>query len=193
MSNYIPTIGVEVHVELKTKTKIFSNSINGYGEMANSLTNVVDLAYPGTLPTLNEEVINLGIKAATILNCKIRRVMHFDRKNYFYPDISKNYQITQNETPIGYDGYVEITKSTGEKKKVYIEEMHIEEDTCKSAHRGDKTLLDFNRAGVPLIEIVTKPCMSDSEDVKLYLEKLRELLSFGDISDCKIEEGSMRL
>ena len=192
MSNYIPTIGVEVHVELKTNTKIFSNSINGYGEMANSLTNVVDLAYPGTLPTLNEEVINLGIKAATILNCKIRRVMHFDRKNYFYPDISKNYQITQNDTPIGYDGYVEITKSNGEKKKVYIEEMHIEEDTCKSAHRGNKTLLDFNRAGVPLIEIVTKPCMSDGEDVKLYLEKLRELLSFGDISDCKIEEGSMR-
>ena len=192
MSNYIPTIGVEVHLELKTNTKIFSNSINGYGEMANSLTNVIDLGYPGTLPTLNEEVINLGIKAATILNCKIRKVMHFDRKNYFYPDISKNYQITQNETPIGYDGYVEITKSNGEKKKVYIEEMHIEEDTCKSAHRGVKTLLDFNRAGVPLIEIVTKPCMSDGEDVKLYLEKLRELLSFGDISDCKIEEGSMR-
>ena len=192
MSNYIPTIGVEVHVELKTNTKIFSNSINGYGEMANSLTNVVDLGYPGTLPTLNEEVINLGIKAATILNCKIRRVMHFDRKNYFYPDISKNYQITQNDTPIGYDGYVEITKESGEKKKVYIDEMHIEEDTCKSAHRGTKTLLDFNRAGVPLIEIVTKPCMSDGEDVKLYLEKLKELLSFGDISDCKIEEGSMR-
>ena len=192
MANYIPTVGVEVHVELKTKTKIFSNSINGYGEMANSLTNVIDLGYPGTLPTLNEEVINLGIKAATILNCRIRKVMHFDRKNYFYPDISKNYQITQNDTPIGYDGYVEITKSNGEKKKVYIEEMHIEEDTCKSAHRGTKTLLDFNRAGVPLIEIVTKPCMSDGEDVKLYLEKLRELLSFGDISDCKIEEGSMR-
>ena len=192
MSNYIPTIGVEVHVELKTKTKIFSNSINGYGEMANSLTNVIDLGYPGTLPTLNEEVINLGIKAATILNCKIRREMHFDRKNYFYPDISKNYQITQNATPIGYDGYVEIHKSNGETKKIYIEEMHIEEDTCKSAHRGTKTLLDFNRAGVPLIEIVTKACLSDSEDVKLYLEKLRELLSYGDISDCKIEEGSMR-
>ena len=192
MSNYIPTIGVEVHVELKTKTKIFSNSLNGYGEMANSLTNVIDLGYPGTLPTLNEEVINLGIKAATILNCKIRREMHFDRKNYFYPDISKNYQITQNATPIGYDGYVEIHKASGETKKIYIEEMHIEEDTCKSAHRGTKTLLDFNRAGVPLIEIVTKACLSDSEDVKLYLEKLRELLSYGDISDCKIEEGSMR-
>ena len=192
MSNYIPTIGVEVHVELKTKTKIFSNSTNGYGKMANSLTNVIDLGYPGTLPTLNEEVINLGIKAATILNCRIRKVMHFDRKNYFYPDISKNYQITQNETPIGYDGYIEITKSSGEKKKIYIEEMHIEEDTCKSAHRGTKTLLDFNRAGVPLIEIVTKPCLSDGEDVKLYLEKLKELLSYGNISDCKIEEGSMR-
>ena len=191
MSNYIPTIGVEVHVELKTKTKIFSNSLNGYGEMANSLTNVIDLGYPGTLPTLNEEVINIGIKAATILNAKIRKQMHFDRKNYFYPDIPKNYQITQSRTPIGYDGYVEIDNN-GEKKKIYIEEMHIEEDTCKSAHRGTKTLLDFNRAGVPLLEIVTKPCLTSGEEVKLYLEKLRELLSFGDISDCKIEEGSMR-
>ena len=191
VSNYIPTVGVEVHVELKTKTKIFSNARNGYGQMANSLTNVIDLGYPGTLPTLNEEVINIGIKAAHILNCHIRREMHFDRKNYFYPDIPKNYQITQSRTPIGYDGYVEIDLN-GEKKKIYIEEMHIEEDTCKSAHRGDKTLLDFNRAGVPLLEIVTKPCMSSGEEVKLYLEKLRELLSFGDISDCKIEEGSMR-
>ena len=108
MSNYIPTIGIEVHVELKTKTKIFSPSINGYGEMANSLTNVIDLGYPGTLPTLNKEVVNLAIKAATVLNCKIRREMHFDRKNYFYPDNPKNYQITQARTPIGYDGYVEI-------------------------------------------------------------------------------------
>jgi len=191
MSNYIPTIGIEVHVELKTKTKIFSNSTNGYGEMANSLTNVVDLGYPGTLPTLNEEVINLAIKAATILNCKIRRQMHFDRKNYFYPDNPKNYQITQARTPIGYDGYVEI-EINGEKKKIEIEEMHIEEDTCKSTHRGTKTLLDFNRAGVPLIEIVTKPCISSSEEAKLYLEKLKELLYYSDISDCKMEEGSMR-
>lgn len=191
MSNYIPTIGVEVHVELKTKTKIFSNSVNGYGEMANSLTNVVDLGYPGTLPTLNKEVVNLAIKAATVLNCKIRREMHFDRKNYFYPDNPKNYQITQSRTPIGYDGYVEI-EVNGEKKKIEIEEMHIEEDTCKSTHRGTKTLLDFNRAGVPLIEIVTKPCMTSGEEAKAYLEKLRELLFYTDVSDCKIEEGSMR-
>ena len=191
MSNYIPTIGVEVHVELKTKTKIFSNSTNGYGEMANSLTNVIDLGYPGTLPTLNKEVLNLAIKAATVLNCKIRREMHFDRKNYFYPDNSKNYQITQSRTPIGYDGYVEI-EVNGVKKKIEIEEMHIEEDTCKSTHRGTKTLLDFNRAGVPLIEIVTKPCMTSGDEAKAYLEKLRELLFYTDVSDCKIEEGSMR-
>ncbi len=191
MSKYIETIGIEVHVELKTNSKIFSNSINGYGQMANSLTNIIDLGYPGTLPTVNKEVINLGIKAATILNCKIRRDMHFDRKNYFYPDNSKNYQITQARTPIGYDGYVEI-EIDGVKKKIEIEEMHIEEDTCKSTHRGDKTLLDFNRAGVPLIEIVTKPCISSSIEAKLYLEKLKELLFYADISDCKMEEGSMR-
>ena len=191
MSKYIPTIGIEVHVELKTNTKIFSPSINGYGQMANSLTNEIDLGYPGTLPTLNEEVINLGIKAATILNCKIRKQMFFDRKNYFYPDNPKNYQITQNRTPIGYDGYVEIDDN-GVKKKIYIEEMHIEEDTCKSTHRKDKTLLDFNRAGVPLIEIVTKPCMTTSKEAKLYLEKLKELLFYADVSDCKMEEGSMR-
>ena len=117
--------------------------------------------------------------------------MHFDRKNYFYPDNSKNYQITQSRTPIGYDGYVEI-EVNGVKKKIEIEEMHIEEDTCKSTHRGTKTLLDFNRAGVPLIEIVTKPCMTSGEEAKAYLEKLRELLFYSDISDCKIEEGSMR-
>lgn len=191
MTNYIPTIGIEVHVELKTNTKIFSNSLNGYGQMANSLTNVVDLGYPGTLPTLNKEVVNLAIKAACVLNCKIRKEMHFDRKNYFYPDNPKNFQITQARTPIGYDGYVEI-EVDGTKKKIEIEEMHIEEDTCKSTHRGDKTLLDFNRAGVPLIEIVTKPCISSSTEAKLYLEKLKELLFYTDISDCKMEEGSMR-
>lgn len=191
MTNYIPTIGIEVHVELKTNTKIFSNSLNGYGQMANSLTNVVDLGYPGTLPTLNKEVVNLAIKAACVLNCKIRKEMRFDRKNYFYPDNPKNFQITQGRTPIGYDGYVEI-EVDGTKKKIEIEEMHIEEDTCKSTHRGDKTLLDFNRAGVPLIEIVTKPCISSSTEAKLYLEKLKELLFYTDISDCKMEEGSMR-
>ena len=191
MSNYIPTIGTEVHVELKTNTKIFSSSKNGYGSMANSLTNVVDMGYPGTLPTLNREVIMTGIRACHVLHCNIRKVQHFDRKNYFYPDNPKNYQITEARTPIGYDGYVEI-EVDGVSKKIEIEEIHIEEDTCKSAHRGSVSLLDFNRAGVPLIEIVTKPCMTSAIEAKLYLEKLRELLFYSDISDCKMEEGSMR-
>lgn len=191
VSKYLSTIGIEVHVELKTKTKIFSNSTNGYGMGANTLTNVIDLGYPGTLPTINEEVVNIAIKAAHVLHCSIRKTMHFDRKNYFYPDNPKNYQITQSRTPIGYNGYVEI-EVEGKKKKIEIEEMHIEEDTCKSTHRKEVTLLDFNRAGVPLIEIVTKPCISSSIEAKLYIEKLRETLLYADISDCKMEEGSMR-
>ncbi len=191
MTNYIATIGVEVHVELKTKTKIFSNSTNGYGRMANSLTNVIDLGYPGTLPTLNEEVVNLAIKAATVLNCKIRKEMHFDRKNYFYPDNPKNYQITQNRTPIGVNGYVEIDTENGP-KKIRIHDIHIEEDTCKSTHGKTSSMLDFNRAGVPLVEIVTEADMNSDEEAMKYLERLRDLLLYADVSDCKIEEGSMR-
>ena len=154
MSEYKATIGIEVHVEVKSNTKLFSNSKNTYGMPTNTCVNPVDLGYPGTLPTLNKEVIRQGIKACKVLHCDISKVMHFDRKNYFYPDNPKNYQITQNRTPIGRNGYIEI-EVDGQKKKIEIEEMHIEEDTCKSAHRGEISLLDFNRAGVPLIEIVT--------------------------------------
>ena len=191
MSNYQKTIGIEVHVELKTKEKLFSPSSNLYGNLANTNCNIIDLGYPGTLPTLNHEAVDLAIRAATVLNCKIRTKMHFDRKNYFYPDNPKNFQITEERTPIGYDGYVEIDDD-GEKKKIEILEMHIEEDTCKSIHSKERTLLDFNRAGVPLVEIVTKPCIKTSKEAVLYLEKLRELLLYAGVSDCKIEEGSMR-
>ena len=191
MSNYKTTVGIEVHAELKTKTKIFSNSANHYGKMANTCTNVIDLGYPGTLPTINKEVIRLGLRAALVLNCEINKHMHFDRKNYFYPDNPKNYQITQNRTPIGVNGYVEIDTNDG-KKKIRIHDIHIEEDTCKSIHSSDKSLLDFNRAGVPLVEIVTEADINSSEEAVKYLEKLRELLLYADVSDCKIEEGSMR-
>ena len=129
MSDYKKTIGIEIHCELNSNTKIFSNSINGYGKTANSNVNVVDLGYPGTLPTLNMEVIRLALKAALILNCEINKEMHFDRKNYFYPDNPKNYQITQLETPIGVNGWVEI-EVNGQKKKIRIHDIHIEEDTC---------------------------------------------------------------
>ena len=189
--NYKTTVGIEVHAELKTKTKIFSNSANHYGKMANTCTNVVDLGYPGTLPTMNEEVIHLGLRAALVLNCKINKHMHFDRKNYFYPDNPKNYQITQNRTPIGVNGYVEIDTKDG-KKKIRIHDIHIEEDTCKSIHAENKSMLDYNRAGVPLVEIVTEADMNSAEEAVAYLEKLRELLLYADVSDCKIEEGSMR-
>ena len=191
MSNYKTTIGIEVHAELKTKTKMFSDSVNHYGKMANTCTNVIDLGYPGVLPTVNEEAIHLGLRAALVLNCKINKHMHFDRKNYFYPDNPKNYQITQNRTPIGVNGYVEIDTENG-KKKIRIHDIHIEEDTCKSIHSEKSSLLDFNRAGVPLVEIVTEADINSAEEAVKYLEKLRELLLYADVSDCKIEEGSMR-
>jgi len=189
--DYKITVGIEVHCELRTKNKIFSPSISSYGSIANTNTNVIDFGYPGVLPQLNPEVLEYAIRACQVLNLNITRDMHFDRKNYFYADNPKNFQITQNETPIGTNGYIEI-EIDGEKKKIEILEMHIEEDTCKSVHGEKSSLLDFNRAGVPLIEIVTKPCIhSDIEAVK-YLEKLRELLLYANVSDCKIEEGSMR-
>ena len=189
--SYKKTIGIEVHCELKTKEKLFSPSLNNYGSLANLNANIIDLGYPGTLPTLNKEAILLAIRACKVLNCKIRKIQHFDRKNYFYPDNPKNFQITEERTPIGYDGYVEINDD-GITKKIEILEMHIEEDTSKSIHSKETTLLDFNRAGVPLIEIVTKPCIHTAKEATLYLEKLRELLLYANVSDCKIEEGSMR-
>ncbi len=187
MSNYKVTIGIEVHVELHTKTKIFSPSLNQVNNFANSNVSLIDLGYPGTLPIINKEVVNQAIKAAHVLNCEITKIMHFDRKNYFYPDNAKNYQITQSRTPIGTHGYVDIGN-----KLIYLEEMHIEEDTAKSMHQEKESLLDFNRSGVPLIEIVTKPCITSGEEAVKYLEKLKETLFYAGISDCKIEEGSMR-
>ena len=186
-----PTIGIEVHCELKTNSKAFSPSANTYGEVPNKKTNVIDLGYPGTLPTLNKGLLDLGIKCALVLHCDVTKEIYFDRKNYFYPDNPKNYQITQNNTPIGRNGYVEI-EYDGIKKKIEIEEIHMEEDTCKSIHEGNHTLLNFNRAGVPLIEIVTKPCIENEKEAVLYLENLREILLYAGVSDVKIEEGSMR-
>lgn len=186
-----PTIGIEVHCELKTNSKAFSPSANTYGEVPNKMANVIDLGYPGTLPTLNKGLLDLGIKCALVLNCDITGEMFFDRKNYFYPDNPKNYQITQFNTPIGRNGYVSVSYD-GIDKNIEIEEIHMEEDTCKSIHEQDHTLLNFNRAGIPLIEIVTKPCISNEKEAVLYLENLREMLLYSGVSDVKIEEGSMR-
>lgn len=187
----VPTIGIEVHVELKSKAKVFSDSLNNFDSPANTNVNVIDLGYPGTLPKLNKEVVDMALMAALALNCSINKVMHFDRKNYFYPDLPKGYQITQSKTPIGYDGYVEINVD-GNLKKIGIERIHIEEDTCKSLHTNNGTMLNFNRAGVPLVEIVTRPVIENEKEAMAYIETLREILLYLGISDVKIEEGSMR-
>lgn len=191
MSNYKTTVGIEVHCELKTNTKMFSDSYNNYGLSANSNINLIDFAYPGVLPTVNKGAVELALKAALALNCTINKKMFFDRKNYFYPDLPKGYQITQARSPIGVNGYVEVNLD-GKLKKIGIHDIHIEEDTAKSIHHNNKSLLDFNRCGVPLIEIVSEADMNTPEEAMAYLDTLREILVYADVSDCKIEEGSMR-
>jgi aspartyl-tRNA(Asn)/glutamyl-tRNA(Gln) amidotransferase subunit B len=191
MNDYKTTIGIEVHAELKSNTKMFSSSKNDFKTRPNSNISVIDLGYPGTLPLVNKGAVELALKAALLLNCKINKRMHFDRKNYFYPDLPKGYQITQARTPIGVDGYVEI-EVDGVTKKIGIHDIHIEEDTAKSIHNETTSYLDFNRAGVPLIEIVTYPDMNSKEEAMAYLERLREILLYAEVSDCKMEEGSMR-
>ena len=148
MNNYKPTIGIEIHLELKTNAKAFSLSPNNYNSSPNTNINEIDLGYPGTLPIVNENVVKQAIKACLGLNMNITRRMHFDRKNYFYPDLPKGYQITQFETPIGRDGFIEIEVGDSV-KKIGISDLHIEEDTCKSLHYNGKTLLNYNRSGVP--------------------------------------------
>ena len=187
----VPTIGIEVHAELKSNSKVFSRSKNDFNDDINTNVDEIDLGYPGTLPALNREIITMAMKAAMAFHCEITRHMHFDRKNYFYPDLPKGFQITQNDTPIGRNGYVEVVVD-GEVRRIEIERLHIEEDTCKSIHSGKQTLLNYNRAGVPLIEIVTKPCIKSGKEACAYLEALRETLLYLGISDVKMEEGSMR-
>lgn len=191
MGEYKTRVGIEVHCELKTNSKMFVDSINNYGGMANVNINEIDFALPGTLPCVNEYGIMLGLKAALALNCTINKKVVFDRKNYFYPDLPKGYQITQARNPIGVNGYVEI-EVEGKKKKIGIHDIHIEEDTCKSTHADTKSYLDFNRNGVPLIEIVSEPDMENEKEAMAYLEKLKEILLYTNVSDCKMEEGSMR-
>lgn len=190
--NFETVIGLEVHVELKTKSKVFSPAPNRYGDEPNTNTNVIDLAYPGTLPVLNKEAVEFAMKAAMALNCEIATVTRFDRKNYFYPDNPKAYQITQDDYPIGRNGWIEI-ELDGKKKKIRINRVHLEEDAGKSIHTDDGySLVDFNRQGTPLIEIVSEADMRSPEEAYLYLEKLRSIIQFTGVSDVKMQEGSLR-
>lgn len=184
-------IGIEIHLELKTKTKMFSPAPNVFGARPNSNVNVIDMAFPGTMPVLNKKAVEYAIKAATALNCEIDDKLYFDRKNYFYPDLPKGYQITQDKRPIGKNGYVDIFVD-GVKKRINIVRVHMEEDTAKQLHFDDYTLLDYNRCGVPLIEIVTDASIRSGKEAALYVQKLRQLMLYTDISDARMEEGSMR-
>ena len=189
---YKTIVGLEIHVELSTETKAFCSCKNEFGGEPNTRVCPVCLALPGGLPVLNENVVNYTIMAGLALNCDIKKRSKFDRKNYFYPDLTKGYQITQDDMPICKEGYIEVEGDEG-KKKVGIFQIQMEEDTAKSLHTDkNETLMDYNRCGVPLIEIVTKPDMNSGKEARLFLEKLKSTLTFLDISDCKMEEGSLR-
>ncbi|AWX42646.1 Aspartyl/glutamyl-tRNA(Asn/Gln) amidotransferase subunit B [Metamycoplasma cloacale] len=184
-------IGIEIHLELNTKTKMFSPAPNTYEAKENCNVSHIDLGYPGTLPLVNSEAIIKGIKLAKALNMTIDSEIRFDRKNYFYPDLNKGYQITQQFRPIGKDGLIKI-KVKDQWKDILIERIHLEEDTAKSIHDDDYTYLNQNRASVPLIEIVSRPVIHSIEDAKAYVEAIRLTALALNISDAKMNEGSLR-
>lgn len=184
-------IGLEVHVELKTDSKIFSPSPAHFGAEPNTNTNVIDLGYPGVLPVVNKRAVEWGMKAAMALNMTVARESKFDRKNYFYPDNPKAYQISQFDQPIGENGWIDIDVN-GETKRIGITRAHLEEDAGKLTHKNGYSLVDLNRQGTPLIEIVSEPDIRTPEEAYAYLEKLRSIIQYIEVSDVKMEEGSMR-
>ena len=187
-------MGLEVHVELATKTKIFCSCTTEFGGKPNTHCCPICTGMPGTLPVLNKKVLEYAVRAGLALNCDITRYNKFDRKNYFYPDLPKAYQISQLYLPFARNGHVDLETESGRNVTVRIHEIHMEEDAGKLVHSlfGDKTYPDYNRCGVPLIEIVSEPDFRESEEVIAYLNKLKTTLEYLGISDCKMEEGSMR-
>ncbi|OAT85432.1 Asp-tRNA(Asn)/Glu-tRNA(Gln) amidotransferase subunit GatB [Desulfotomaculum copahuensis] len=196
MADYETIIGLEVHVELKTNSKIFCPSTTEFGAGPNTHVCPVCLGLPGTLPVLNKKVLAYAIKAALALNCQIAEYSKFDRKNYYYPDLPKNYQISQYDLPIAEHGHLDI-EVDGREKRIGITRLHMEEDAGKLVHQGNITtspysLVDYNRTGVPLIEIVSEPDMRSPEEARAYLDKLKAIIAYTGVSDCKMEEGSLR-
>jgi len=191
--SYDVVIGLEVHVQLKTKSKIFSSDAVSFGSTPNTDVTVITLGHPGTLPKLNKEVVAMGIKLALACRSEVSPVQTFDRKNYFYPDLPKGYQITQDRTPLCKGGYLAVPTRTGV-IKIALEKIHMEEDAGKSIHQENETetLLDFNRAGTPLLEIVTKPVIGSAADAAAVVAEVRKIVRYLEISDGNMEEGSLR-
>ncbi|MFD1031415.1 Asp-tRNA(Asn)/Glu-tRNA(Gln) amidotransferase subunit GatB [Metaplanococcus flavidus] len=190
--NFETIIGLEVHVELKTDSKMFSPSPAHFGAEPNTNTNEIDLGYPGVLPVVNKRAVDWAMKAALALNCEITRHTKFDRKNYFYPDNPKAYQISQFDQPIGEHGWIEI-EVNGEKKRIGITRLHMEEDAGKLTHTDNgHSLVDFNRQGTPLIEIVSEPDMRTADEAYAFLEKIKAIIQYTGVSDVRMEEGSLR-
>ena len=196
--NYEAVIGLEVHVQIKTKSKMFTRVAAGYGHPENTLTDPVVLALPGTLPVMNKEALDKIIKAGLLLGCEIAPLCKWDRKNYFYPDSPKNYQISQYDQPICKGGAVEIElpgrarNVMGEHKKIPLTRIHLEEDVGKLNHFPSESLVDYNRAGTPLMEIVSEPAMHTADEAFAYLTALRAAMVYADISDCDMEKGQLR-
>ncbi|MBB3131942.1 aspartyl-tRNA(Asn)/glutamyl-tRNA(Gln) amidotransferase subunit B [Paenibacillus rhizosphaerae] len=192
-TKYETVIGLEVHVELHTKSKIFCGCSTEFGAPPNTHTCPICLGHPGVLPVLNRQAVDYAMKAAMALNCTIADVSKFDRKNYFYPDSPKAYQISQYDQPIGENGWIDI-EVDGQTKRIGITRLHLEEDAGKLTHvdGGYASLVDFNRVGTPLVEIVSEPDISSPEEARAYLEKLRAIMQYCEVSDVKMEEGSMR-
>lgn len=188
---YEVIIGLEVHAELSTRTKIYCGCTTEFGGDQNTHCCPVCMGLPGALPVLNKRVVDYAIKAGLALNCTINKETHMARKNYFYPDCPKDYQITQDDTPICSEGYIEIESDKGV-KRIEIQRIHIEEDAGKALHREDGSYMDYNRAGVPLAEIVSRPDIRSPQEARIYLEKLKAVLQYIEVSDCKMEEGSLR-
>lgn len=193
-NKYEPVIGLEVHAQMKTRSKAFCKCSTDFHSSPNSNVCPVCLGYPGTLPVLNKDLVEFTIRMGLATNCKIRESSIFARKNYFYPDLSKGYQITQFETPVCYDGFINIKLKNNNLKRIGITRIHMEEDAGKSIHdfHDDDTLIDFNRCGVPLIEIVSEPDLNSSEEAYQYLSKIKQTLVYLEINDGNLEEGSMR-
>ena len=191
--DYEMIIGLEVHCELSTKTKIFCSCPTDFGGEPNTHCCPICMALPGTLPVLNEKVVEYAVKAGLATNCSIAKNSKNDRKNYFYPDLPKAYQISQYDLPLCYDGYVTIDTPDGE-KKIRLERIHIEEDAGKLNHDeyGRGSFVDLNRAGVPLIEVVSRPDLRSAEEVESYMRKLKSIFEYIEVSDCKMQEGSLR-